>query len=213
MTIRVVIAEDHRMVRELLAALLAREPDVSIVGEAGNGREAIDMAHELRPDLLVLDVGLPEIDGIEVARRLRTAQPALKLLALSIYGEERFVQAMLNAGANGYLLKTSAVTELVQAIRAVMQGKLYVSPELARETQADERAGSAPSSQSIPIGRRERQVLALLAEGKRSHEIASQLGISIATVEAHRRNIMRKLGLHTIAELTRYAVRKGLTAL
>jgi DNA-binding NarL/FixJ family response regulator len=213
MTIRVVIAEDHRMVRELLAALLAREPDVSVVGEAGNGREAIEMAHKLRPDLLVLDVGLPEIDGIEVARRLRTAQPGLKLLALSIYGEERFVQAMLNAGANGYLLKTSAVTELVQAIRAVIQGKLYVSPELARETQADERAGSAPASQSIPIGRRERQVLALLAEGKRSHEIASQLGISIATVEAHRRNIMRKLGLHTVAELTRYAVRKGLTAL
>jgi two-component system NarL family response regulator len=213
MTIRVVIAEDHRMVRELVAALLAREPDFTVVGEAGNGREAIDMVQKLRPDLLVLDVGLPEIDGIEVARRLRGSQPGLKLLALSIHSEERFVQAMLNAGANGYLLKTSAVTELVQAIRAVLQGKLYVSPEVARETQADELAGAAPASQSIPIGRRERQVLALLAEGKRSHEIASQLGISIATVEAHRRNIMRKLGLHTVAELTRYAVRKGLTAL
>jgi two-component system NarL family response regulator len=212
MTIRVVIAEDHRMVRELLAALLAREADVAVVGEAGNGREAIDMALKLRPDLLVLDVGLPEIDGIEVARRLRVSQPGLKLLALSIYSEERFVQAMLNAGANGYLLKTSAVTELVQAIRAVMQGKLYVSRDVAHEAQADELAG-APASQSIPIGRRERQVLALLAEGKRSHEIAAQLGISIATVEAHRRNIMRKLGLHTVAELTRYAVRKGLTAL
>ena len=199
------------MVRELLAALLAREPDVAVVGEAANGREAIDMAQKLRPDLLVLDVGLPEIDGIEVARRLRTSQPGLKLLALSIYGEERFVQAMLNAGANGYLLKTSAVTELVQAIRAVMQGKLYVPPDLARDAHADELGG--PAGQSIPIGRRERQVLALLAEGKRSHEIASQLGISIATVEAHRRNIMRKLGLHTVAELTRYAVRKGLTAL
>src|SRR3954465_4862619 len=146
MTIRVVIAEDHRMVRELLAALLAREADVAVVGEAGNGREAIDMALKLRPDLLVLDVGLPEIDGIEVARRLRASQPGLKLLALSIYGEERFVQAMLNAGASGYLLKTSAVTELVQAIRAVMQGELYVSRDLAREAQADELAG-APASQ------------------------------------------------------------------
>ena len=213
MGIRVVIAEDHRMVRELVAALLAREPDFTVVGEAGNGREAIDMAQKLRPDLLVLDVGLPEIDGIEVARRLKTALPGLKLLALSIHGEERFVQAMLNAGANGYLLKTSAVTDLVQAIRAVMQGKLYVSPDVAREAQPDELARAAPESQSIPIGRRERQVLALLAEGKRSHEIASQLGISIATVEAHRRNIMRKLGLHTVAELTRYAVRNGLTAL
>jgi DNA-binding NarL/FixJ family response regulator len=210
MTIRVVIAEDHRMVRELLAALLAREADVAVVGEAANGREAIDLAQTLRPDLLVLDVGLPEIDGIEVARRLRASQPGLKLLALSIHSEERFVQAMLNAGANGYLLKTSAVTELVQAIRAVTQGKLYVSQDVARDAQADELGAAAPS---IPIGRRERQVLALLAEGKRSHEIAAQLGISIATVEAHRRNIMRKLGLHTVAELTRYAVRKGLTAL
>jgi DNA-binding NarL/FixJ family response regulator len=201
------------MVRELLAALLARETDLAVVGEAANGREAIDMVQKLRPDLLVLDVGLPEIDGIEVARRLRASQPGLKLLALSIHSEERFVQAMLNAGANGYLLKTSAVTELVQAIRAVTQGKLYVSPEVARETHADELGAGAPASQSIPIGRRERQVLALLAEGKRSHEIAAQLSISIATVEAHRRNIMRKLGLHTVAELTRYAVRKGLTAL
>ena len=198
------------MVRELLAALLAREADLEVVGEAGNGREAIDLAQTLRPDLLVLDVGLPEIDGIEVARRLRASQPGLKLLALSIHSEERFVQAMLNAGANGYLLKTSAVTELVQAIRAVTQGKLYVSQDVARDAQADELGAEAPS---IPIGRRERQVLALLAEGKRSHEIASQLNISIATVEAHRRNIMRKLGLHTVAELTRYAVRKGLTAL
>jgi two-component system NarL family response regulator len=213
MAIRVVIAEDHRMVRELLAALLAREADVAVVGEAANGREAIDLVQTLRPDLLVLDVGLPEIDGIEVARRLRVSQPALKLLALSIHSEERFVQAMLNAGANGYLLKTSAVTELVQAIRAVTQGKLYVSPDVARDAQADELGAAAPAGQSIPIGRRERQVLALLAEGKRSHEIAAQLGISIATVEAHRRNIMRKLGLHTVAELTRYAVRKGLTAL
>jgi two-component system NarL family response regulator len=213
MTIRVVIAEDHRMVRELLAALLAREADVAVVGEAANGREAIELAQTLRPDLLVLDVGLPEIDGIEVARRLRASLPALKLLALSIHSEERFVQAMLNAGANGYLLKTSAVTELVQAIRAVTQGKLYVSPDVARDAQADELGAAAPAGQSIPIGRRERQVLALLAEGKRSHEIAAQLGISIATVEAHRRNIMRKLGLHTVAELTRYAVRKGLTAL
>ena len=201
------------MVRELLAALLAREADVAVVGEAANGREAIDLAQTLRPDLLVLDVGLPEIDGIEVARRLRASQPGLKLLALSIHSEERFVQAMLNAGANGYLLKTSAVTELVQAIRAVTQGKLYVSPDVARDAQADELGAAAPAGQSIPIGRRERQVLALLAEGKRSHEIAAQLGISIATVEAHRRNIMRKLGLHTVAELTRYAVRKGLTAL
>src|SRR5258706_7139824 len=112
MTIRVVIAEDHRMVRELLAALLAREADVAVVGEAANGREAIDLAQTLRPDLLVLDVGLPEIDGIEVARRLRASQPGLQLLALSIHSEERFVQPTLSAGPTGYLLNTAAASQL-----------------------------------------------------------------------------------------------------
>jgi DNA-binding NarL/FixJ family response regulator len=201
------------MVRELLAALLAREADLTIVGEAGNGREAIDIAEKLRPDLLVLDVSLPEIDGVEVARRLKASQPELKLLALSIHAERRFVQAMLRAGADGYLLKTSAVTELVAAIRVVAQGKIYLSPEVARAALGDDFALGSQTEPSAHIGRRERQVLALLAEGKRSHEIAALLNISIATVEAHRRNIMRKLGLHSVAELTKYAVRKGLTSL
>ena len=199
------------MVRELLAALLAREAGVAVVGEASNGREAIEVAQALRPDLLVLDVGLPELDGIEVARRLRKSQPELKLLALSIHSEKRFVRAMLRAGADGYLVKTSALTELVEAIRAIMQGKVYLSPEVARQALGDDLSAGSPGE--AHIGRRERQVLALLAEGKRSHEIAATLNISPATVEAHRRNIMRKLGLHTVAELTRYAIRKGLTSL
>ena len=213
MAIRVVIAEDQRMVRELLAALLARESDFAIVGEASNGREAIELAQTLRPDLLVLDISLPELDGIEVARRLKKSQPEMKILALSIHAERRLVQAMLRTGADGYLVKTSAVTELVAAIRVVAQGKIYVSPEVAREALGDDFAFGSQNEPSTPIGRRERQVLALLAEGKRSHEIAARLNISIATVEAHRRNIMRKLGLHSVAELTKYAVRKGLTSL
>jgi len=213
MTIRLAIAEDQRMVRELLAGLLAREWNVSVVGEASNGREAIEVAQKLRPDLLVLDISLPELDGIEVARRLKKSQPELKLHALSIHAEKRFVQAMLRAGADGYLVKTSAVTELVEAIRVVAQGKIYLSPEVAREALGDDFALGPQAEPSTPIGRRERQVLALLAEGKRSHEIAARLNISIATVEAHRRNIMRKLGLHSVAELTKYAVRKGLTSL
>jgi len=213
MAIRVVIAEDHRMVRELLAALLSREPNVAVVGEASNGREAIDMVQRLRPDLLVLDVGLPELDGIEVARRVKKSQPEVKLLALSIHSESRYVQAMLRAGADGYLVKTSAVTELVEAIRVVLQGKIYLSPDVAREALGSDFFSGSRAETSTPIGRRERQVLSLLAEGKRSHDIAAQLNISIATVEAHRRNIMRKLGLHSVAELTKYAVRKGLTSL
>jgi two-component system NarL family response regulator len=213
MVIRVVVAEDHRMVRELLVALLAGEAGIAVVGQAANGLEAIEAAQALRPDLLVLDVSLPGLDGIEVARRLKKSQPELKVLALSIYAEKRFVRAMLRAGADGYLLKTSAVTELVDAIRAIARGKLYLSPEVAREALGDDFPAGSPAEPSSPIGRRERQVLALLAEGKRSHEIAVSLHISIATVEAHRRNIMRKLGLHTVAELTRYAIRKGLTSL
>ena len=213
MAIRVVIAEDHRMVRELLSALLARESNLAIVGEASNGREAVEMAQKLRPDLLVLDISLPELDGIEVARRLKKSQPEVKLLALSIHSEKVFVQAMLRAGADGYLVKTSAVTELVEAIGVVAQGKIYLSPEVAPEALGEDFAFGPQIEPSVPIGRRERQVLALLAEGKRSHEIAARLNISIATVEAHRRNIMRKLGLHSVAELTKYAVRKGLTSL
>lgn len=208
MTIRLAIAEDQRMVRELLAALLGREPDFQVVGEAASGREAIELTGRLSPDVLLLDIGLPDLDGVEVARALRKNAPGVKLLTLSIHAERHFVRRMLGAGADGYVVKSSALQELVQAIRAVAQGKLYLSPDIAREALPE------PSGEeSGPLAARERQVLALLAEGKRSSDIARALGISPATVEAHRRNIMRKLGLHTIAELTKYAIRKGLTAL
>ena len=208
MTIRLAIAEDQRMVRELLTALLAHEADFQVVGEASSGREAIDVAGRLAPDVLVLDIGLPDLDGIEVARALRKSAPSVKLLTLSIHAERQFVRRMLNAGVDGYVVKSSAVQELVQAIRAVAAGKLYLSPDIAREALPE-----AAAEEGGPLAARERQVLALLAEGKRSSDIGQSLGISTATVEAHRRNIMRKLGLHTIAELTKYAVRKGLTPL
>jgi two-component system NarL family response regulator len=208
MSIRIALAEDQRLVRELLAALLAREPDFEVVGEAATGAEAIALVARLSPDVLVLDIGLPDLDGVEVARSLRKAQPAVKLLSLSVHAERRFVQQMLKAGADGYVVKTSAFDELVQAIRAVVLGKLYLSPEITREALPDEAAEAGTA-----LGSRERQVLALLAEGKRSSEIGERLQITTATVEAHRRNIMRKLGLHTIAQLTKYAIRKGLTSL
>lgn len=194
--------------RELLSALLAREPDFQVVGEAASGREAVALTARLAPDVLLLDIGLPDVGGAEVARTLRKAGSPVKLLALSIHAERHAVQQMLSAGADGYVVKSSALQELVQAIRAVAHGKVYLSPDITREAlpEADDEAGA-------PLAARERQVLALLAEGKRSSEIGRKLGISTATVEAHRRNIMRKLGLHTIAQLTKYAVRKGLTPL
>jgi two-component system NarL family response regulator len=210
MAIRVAIAEDQRLVREALGALLAREPGITVVGEASTGREAIELVQAKRPDVLVLDISLPKLDGIEVARTLLLRHPELKVLALSVHNDVDVVRRMLKAGAVGYVHKSAALSELVRAIRDVMQNNIYLSPRITRQALG-ERLGAAASRDLL--SRRERQVLALIAEGKRSSEIAERLKISIATVEVHRRNIMRKLGLHTVAELTRYAVREGLTSL
>jgi two-component system NarL family response regulator len=209
--IRIVIAEDQRLVRELMATLLGRESDMAIVGEASTGPEALRAVHACRPDVLLLDIGLPELDGVEVARTLRKESAPSRIIALSVHTERRFVQEMLQIGVEGYIVKSAAVKELVQAIRTVMEGRVYLSPEIAHE--ALERMGPMSLSRITRLGRRERQVLALLADGKRSTEIASTLAISVATVEVHRRNIMRKLDLHTVAELTKYAIREGLTSL
>jgi two-component system NarL family response regulator len=211
MSIRVIIVEDQRIVRELLCAMLAGEPDTSVVGQARTGSEALELADRLQPDVVLLDISLPDIDGIAVMQNLRSRHPATRVIALSIHDEQGYVEGMLDAGASGYVLKSATVEELRHAIRAVAQGETYLSPELRR---------AAPTADSLPVrevvralGRRERQVLSLLAEGRHSAEIAAALGISVSTVDVHRRNIMRKLDLHTIAELTKFAVRKGLTSL
>jgi two-component system NarL family response regulator len=209
MSIRIEIAEDQRLIRELLAGVLAREPGFEIVAEAATGREAIALAHSTQPDILILDVALPDLDGMEVARTLRKSQPKLAILALSIHEEPYFVQQMLRAGADGYVVKSAAVAELVQAIRSVKQGKMYLSPAITRHAVGKNLA--LHSSAVARLSAREREVLVLIANGKTSAEIAAQLSISVGTVDAHRRNIMAKLGLHTVAELTKYAVREGLT--
>ena len=209
MPIRIAIAEDQRIVREALGALLAREPDMVMVGEAQTGPGAIELAQAQRPDVLLLDIGLPEMDGVAVARALRERLPEVRVLALSVHHDPHYVREMLKAGAAGYVDKSSALVELVRAIRLVMQEKLYLSPEVTREALGQRFSAGGDAA----ISRRERQVLALLAAGKRSVQIAAQLNISTATVEVHRRNIMRKLGLHTVADLTRYAIREGLTSL
>ena len=205
MGIRVAVAEDQRMIRELLVALLARETGFELVAQAGTGQEAIRAVHGARPDVLVLDIGLPDLDGVDVARAVRAAHPQIRIIALSVHSNEQFVRRMLKAGAEGYVVKSAALDELVQAIRAVSQGRIYLSPAVVPH-------GSRNTSVQH-LGRRERQVVALIAEGKHSGEIAVRLGISLATVEVHRRNIMQKLDLHTIAQLTKYAVREGLSPL
>lgn len=209
MSIRIELAEDQRLIRELLAGVLALEADFKVVAEAGTGREAIALAQSTQPDIVVLDISLPDIDGMEVTRILRAAQPKLAILALSIHQEPYFVQEMLRAGAVGYVVKSAAVRELVQAIRLVNQGIMYLSPAITRQALG---AGMASSSGGARLSAREREVLILIANGRTSAEIAAELAISAGTVEAHRRNLMAKLGLHTIAELTKYAVREGLTS-
>jgi two-component system NarL family response regulator len=198
------------MVREALHEVLKKEPDIEVVGEAGDAREALEQAQALAPDVIILDIRLPDINGIEVVARLRDAGSTAKVVALSGFADKRFVTAMLASGASAYVTKAAAGTELVRAIRAVAKGQAYFSPEIASALVAEVRDASAGGS--APLSRREREVLRLIAEGRRSIAIAGQLHISVATVEVHRRNIMRKLAMHSVAELTRYAIREGIIA-
>ena len=212
MTIRVLLVEDHRMVREALCEVLTKVPDIEIVGEAGDAREALKQAVDLDPDVVVLDIRLPDVNGIEVAARLRDAGCRAKLVALSAFADKRFVTAMLRSGASAYVTKSAAGTELVQAIRAVAAGHGYFSPEIAGALASEVR-DRPQVGEAQPLARREREVLRLIAEGVRSPAIAEQLHVSLATVEVHRRNIMRKLGLRTVAELTKHAIREGIVSL
>lgn len=214
MAIRVALADDHRMLLDALIAVLANEPDISIVGVAHDGPDAIKLAQTHLPDVLVLDIAMPALNGVEVARRLHKELPKVKVLALSAYLDKRFVQEMLKAGAMGYVTKTAALTDLPRAIRAVFGGQNYLSPEITAAVVSDiaPLGGSATPPLSA-LSPREREVLRLVADGVRTAEIARRLGITEATVEVHRRNVMHKLELRTVAQLTKYAVREGLSSL
>lgn len=206
--INVVLVDDHRLVREALRDTLGRESDMCVVGETGLGLDAIDWVRDKRPDVVVLDIGLPDLNGIEVAARIRESRTGARIVALSAYSDKRFVSEMLKAGASAFVSKASAGTELVVAVRTAAAGGSYLSPDVAGALASQMRDGASPDA--AHLGRREREVLRLIAQGLRSPAIAEQLHVSVATVDVHRRNIMRKLGLHTVAELTRYAVREGI---
>jgi len=215
MSIRMLLVDDHRMMREGLRALLQGVTDIEIVGQAADGREALDLVRTLSPDIVVMDVGMPELNGVEATRRIRAEYPDVKVIALSTHTDKRYVHHMLEAGARGYVLKIAAYDELLRAVRAVSLGRTYLSPEVAGsvvERSTSPHDGSAVSAYSS-LGSREREVLQLVAEGKTSSETAKEMHISTKTVETHRRNIVQKLGLHGTAELTKYAVREGLTSL
>jgi DNA-binding NarL/FixJ family response regulator len=212
-SVRIVLADDHKMILAALRSMLEKEPDIAVVGEAADGVALIEVVARTEPDIAVVDVGMPGMNGIEATQRLLADRPRLGVIALSAYSDKRFVLEMLNAGAKGYLIKASAADELPRAIRAVAQGRTYLCPEVAGTLVEAARSKSAPAGETaVRLGPRERQVLALLAEGNSSAEIAARMHIAVSTVEVHRRNIMRKLDLHSVAELTKYAIREGLSS-
>ncbi|KAB2968056.1 response regulator transcription factor [Zoogloea sp.] len=212
MTLRIALADDHRMFREALRGMLARETDLRIAGETASTRETLDLLGRVRTDVLLLDISFPDGNGIELAQQVRRLYPDLAIVALTGHSERIFIEEMLKAGAQAYVVKSAGLDELLRALRAAAQGQTYlcasVLDTMLGHTLAV-RSADTPPPPSV-LTPREQEVLALLAGGRRSLDIARSLDISTATVEVHRRNLKGKLGLRTTAELTRYAIRSGL---
>jgi DNA-binding NarL/FixJ family response regulator len=207
MPLKILLADDHAVVRQGLRALLERE-GFQVVGEASDGLEATRLAQKMQPDVAVLDVSMPLLNGIDAAREISKISPASKMVLLTMHTEDHLVLESLRAGVRGYVLKTRAADELVQAIRAVARGEMYLTQSISRTVvEAFLSKDSLPES---PLSDRERQVLQLVAEGKTNKEVASLLNISVKTAESHRSNIMDKLNIHDVAGLVRYAIRNGL---
>jgi len=206
--IRILLADDHAVVRQGFRMILGAHADLEIVGEAGNGREAVELAASLRPDVVVMDVAMPELNGIEATRRLTAENPHIRVVALSMHKDSVYVREILRAGARGYLLKDSVADDLVAAVRAVAGGEGYLSPAISNAVLDDYR--KHVTNPIDLLSSREREVLQMLAEGKTNKEIAVTLNLSVYTVDAHRGRIMEKLNVHSINELVRFAVRNGL---
>jgi len=216
MTIRILLVDDHQILRKGLAALIGAEEGMTVVGEAANGRDAVEKTRELRPDVVIMDVEMPDLNGIEATRRILAENPQTRLIALSMHSDRRFFAEMLKAGATAYLLKDSAFEELAAAIRAVMAKQVYLSPQVA-DAVVDGYLHGTPNGAEQPgafaaLTSREREVLQLVSEGMATKQIAGSLQVSVKTVETHRRKIMEKLDLYSVAELTKYAIREGLTS-
>ena len=215
MTIKILLADDHKIFRQGLRGLLAEEQDIAIVGEAEDGREALAKISQLRPDVVIMDVGMPALNGIEATRQIKKDYPKTCVITLSMHVDEKFVAEMLRAGAVGYLCKKCDADELVTAIHAAVSGKTYLSPSISGTLveRYVRNVSAHPESAFSQLTDREREILQLLVEEKSIKEIAGQLNLSIKTVHAHREHLMRKLNVQTVAGLTKYAVREGLTEL
>jgi DNA-binding NarL/FixJ family response regulator len=213
--IKVVLADDHQIVRHGLRSLLSAESDIEVVGEADNGRAVVRMVQELAPQVVIMDISMPDLNGIEATRQILMDTTGVKVIALSMHSDSLFVLNMFKAGASGYLLKDCALEELVKAVRTVMNRKIYLSPGISDIVIKDFVLGwsSAESTAYSILTAREREVLQLMAEGRNTTQIAASLCVSVKTVEAHRKQMMNKLDIHSVAELTKYAIRQGLTSL
>jgi len=215
MATRILLADDHRIVTDGLRDLLDNQPEMAVVGVADNGRSAVELARKVKPDVIVMDINMPDLNGIEAARQIVACDSQARVIALSMHSDSRMVGEMLKAGALGYLLKDCAFTELTQAIKIVMKDQLYLSPGITDVVVEDyvRKIGNSNPSAFCTLTDREREVLQLLAEGKSTKQIASALHLSVKTIETHRQQIMARLNIYSVAELTKYAIREGLTTL
>ncbi len=216
--ISIIIADDHRLLREGLRSLLEKQPGLKPVAEAEDGRNTVKQVLKFKPDVVVMDVSMPDMNGIEATRQIKKNAPEVKIIGLSMHADKRFVTEMLKAGASGYLLKHCAFEELGLAIHAVAENRIYLSPEITDVVIDDYISITAPKVikgcvNHAALSSREKEVLQMLAEGKSTKDIAAVLNLSVKTIETHRHNIMEKLNLFSIAELTKYAIAEGLTTL
>ena len=215
MSVRIVIADDHQLMREGLSSLLSQQADIRVVGEAINGREAVQLAERENPDEVVMDVSMPDLNGIDATRQILSRSPRTRVIALSMHSDRQFVAEMFRAGARGYLLKDSAFEELASAITRVAKDETYIAPRISGfrledYTRKEERGEPLLAPR---LSEREREVLQMMAEGKGTKEIAADLHLSAKTVETHRQHLMDKLEMYSVAELTKFAIREGLTTL
>jgi len=215
MKARIILADDHQIMRDGLKALLEKHPSMEVIGEAENGIQTLELTRQKKPDVVIMDIAMPDMNGIEVTRQLKAEMPDLKIIALSMHADRRFVTEILKAGASAYVLKQSAFDDLVKAIRAVVVGRRFLSADIL-ETVVEDYVSQLSKSEYEAyrqLSDRERQVLQLLAEGNSTKEIAFKLHVSVKTIESHRQNIMNKLDIHSLAGLTKFAVREGITSL
>jgi two-component system response regulator NreC len=215
MGIKILLADDHKIIREGLRSMIEKESDMSIVAEAGNGRSAVKLVRELSPDVVVMDISMPDLNGIESTRQILDNNPDIKVVALSMHSDKRYVVNMLKAGAKGYLLKDCAFDELIKAIRTVLAGHICLSPTIDDLVIEDyiQQVARDNSWDHEELSSRELEVIQLLAEGNTTKQIGKELNISIKTVETHRVRIMKKLKINTMADLTKYAIREGMISI